>query len=59
MDSKYTDQEWEALDEKIMHPEKKVICPRCGNELAYKNYGSAWTSWCLTEGCIKEVVRGL
>ena len=31
-----SEQEYEVLEEKLNNPEKKVICPRCGNEIIYE-----------------------
>lgn len=59
MATKYSQAEWDALDRKMEHPNTAVYCPRCGNELAYRSAGNSCEVKCLTEGCIKETVRGL
>lgn len=59
MVSDYTREEREALHEKMDHPETKVICPRCGKELGYKDAGCAWQVKCQTPDCIQFSLRGL
>ena len=59
MATKYSDQEWAALDKKIENPHTKVFCPRCGKELSYVSAGNSCEARCPTEGCIKETIRGL
>lgn len=59
MASKYSQMEWDALEEKQEHPDRKVLCPRCGLELVYTSGISSCEVKCLTEGCIKETIRGL
>ena len=56
---KYTEAEFMALEKKLREPEKKVICPRCGNILVYRSVGNSSETKCLTEGCIKATLRGL
>ncbi len=56
---KYNDQENKALDEKENNPNKKVICPRCGKELQYRDFGNSYEVKCPTEGCLKSVFRGI
>ena len=36
-----SEQEYEVLEEKLNNPEKKVICPRCGNEIIYEKRGNS------------------
>jgi UDP-N-acetylmuramyl tripeptide synthase len=55
----YTEAEWDALDEKMEHPDRKVICPRCGNEIAYEEPGNSISVYCLSENCIFGGMRGL
>lgn len=55
----YTEADWAAIREKRLNPEKKVICPRCGKELSYKDYGASISIECQTEGCIFGGVRGI
>lgn len=55
----YTEADWAALRAKIDNPQEKVICPRCGKELEFKDYGSSYGAECPTEGCIFGGVRGI
>jgi UDP-N-acetylmuramyl tripeptide synthase len=55
----YTEVEWDALDEKLENPTETVICPRCGNEIAYEERGNSMYVHCMTAGCIFGGVRGL
>lgn len=59
MESEYKKEEWAALEEKIMHPEKKVICPRCGKELNAKVAGNSMQVKCKTANCLVETIRGI
>lgn len=59
MDTNYSNREWDALDNKIEHPEHTVICPRCGNIILYASVGNCCKVRCATDGCIEETVRGL
>lgn len=55
----YNERENAALDEKMDHPEKVVICPRCGAELRYRAFKTAWEVKCPTDGCLSFTVRGI
>jgi len=55
----YTEAEWDALDEKMDYPDRVVLCPRCGNEIAYEEPGNSISVYCLTEDCIFGGLRGL
>ena len=55
----YTEIEWDALDEKMENPQKEVECPRCGNEIIYKEPGNSILVKCLSEGCIFGGIRGI
>ena len=55
----YTKAEWDALREKMNHPDKTVICPRCGNEIAHEEAGNSVSVYCLSENCIFGGLRGL
>jgi len=55
----YTEAEWDALDEKMDHPDRVVLCPRCGNEISYKEVGNSISVSCLSEKCIFGGLRGL
>jgi hypothetical protein len=55
----YSKAEWDALDEKMEHPDGKVLCPRCENEISYKEIGNSISVRCLTDGCIFSGIRGL
>ena len=59
MGSKYTEEECEAMNRKIEHPEEDVICPRCGNKLLYTSVGASCEVKCETEGCLHGTIRGL
>ncbi len=52
-------KEKEALKEKLNNPEKKVKCPRCGNEIIYEKRGNSVAVECKTDGCIYGGIRGL
>ena len=54
-----TEKEKEALYEKWDHPERKVICPRCGKELVYEERGASLYVGCKTPKCIFTGVRGI
>ena len=54
-----SEQEYEVLEEKLNNPEKKVICPRCGNEIIYEKRGNSIAVECKTKGCIYGGIRGL
>ena len=53
------DQEAAALCEKLDHPEKKVVCPKCGNEILLIEYGSSCIVKCATPGCLQGSLRGI
>ena len=55
----YTKAEWDALNEKLKHPDEKVICPRCGNEIIYAEIGNSVSVECKTCDCIFGGIRGL
>ncbi len=55
----YTKAEWDALWEKLDHPDETVICPRCGNEIIYKEIGNSTSVECLSEKCIFGGIRGI
>lgn len=54
-----TENEKKALDEKMTNPETNVKCPRCGNELEYKEYSCGCIVKCKTNGCIEASLRGI
>lgn len=56
---KYSAVELNAIDMKANHPEQTVHCPRCGKELIFEDFGSSYIVRCPTDGCLKEVCRGL
>jgi len=55
----YTEEEWDILDIKMNYPNKAVYCPRCDNEIIYKEVGNSILVKCLTDGCIYGGIRGL
>lgn len=59
MATKYTEKECAALHEKARAPKSKVLCPRCGKELAYRAVGNSYEVKCPTEGCLVMTCRGL
>ena len=54
-----TEKDYEVLWEKLDHPEKKVTCPRCGNEIIYEKRGNSIAVGCKTPNCIYGGIRGL
>jgi hypothetical protein len=59
MATKYNKTEIEALDRKMNDPAEVVICPRCGKELLFKDYGTSCEVKCETEGCLYGIIRGI
>jgi hypothetical protein len=55
----YSEAEWNALDKKLDNPDEQVNCPRCGNDVSYKEVGNSISVKCSTEGCIFGGIRGL
>lgn len=55
----YNKDESDALDEKMEHPERKVICPRCGKELIFTDYGCGCVVECQTKECLYAGIRGI
>ena len=55
----YTDKELAALEEKAIHPQKTIICPRCGKKLTFFKAGNSYEVKCPTDGCLRDAVRGL
>ena len=53
------ENDYKVLDEKLNNPDKKVICPRCGNEIIYKKRGNSIAVECKTKDCIYGGIRGL
>ena len=49
----------DAVRAKAQDPYKTVLCPRCGNELKYKDLGNAGSVICETEGCLTVMFREL
>lgn len=56
---KITETEREALRAKERDPKKTVICPRCGEELYYREVGNSYEVKCPTIDCIGFTVRGI
>ena len=54
-----TKKDYDALEEKLQNPKKKVICPRCGNEIIYEERGYSIAVECKTPNCIYGGIRGL
>ncbi len=60
MDSnKLTKEELMALEEKAEDPKRKVLCPRCGKELIYREVGNSYEIKCPTPNCLYGSLRGL
>lgn len=53
-----TETEKNALLDKLYHPQKKVLCPRCGNEIIYEVRGNSIAVECKTPKCIFGGLRG-
>lgn len=53
------DVEKKALREKLDNPEKKIVCPRCGNEIIYERRGNSIAVECKTKDCIFGGIRGV
>lgn len=51
--------EKQALSEKLNNPEKIVKCPRCGNEIIYREYGNSIIVECTDKNCIHGGLRGI
>lgn len=56
---KMNNKEIEALNKKINNPNADVKCPRCGNVIIYREYACGCTAYCMTNGCIKDSIRGI
>ena len=55
----YTDDEIRAMREKRLHPQARVLCPRCGKELQYREVENSCEVKCQTKDCVKMTVRGI
>lgn len=53
------EHDYKVLYEKLNNPDKKVICPRCGNEIIREKRGNSIAVECKTKGCIYGGVRGI
>ena len=54
-----TEAEKKAVCDKLFNPEKIVVCPRCGNELVWREHGNSAIAHCKTPNCISGAIRGL
>ena len=54
-----TEAEKKAVCDKLFNPEKIVVCPRCGNELVWREHGNSAIAHCKTQNCISGAIRGL
>lgn len=54
-----TKKDYDVLDIKLNNPDKKVLCPRCGNEIIYEKRGNSIAVECKTPDCIHGGIRGL
>lgn len=59
MATKYSEKELLALHQKEADPDCKVLCPRCGNELIFRDFKCAYQVKCQTENCLEMNVRGI
>ena len=59
MDIKFSKEDIAAIETKAMNPNEVILCPRCGNELSYREVGNSYEVKCSTNGCIKATCRGL
>lgn len=55
----YTKEECKALDEKFEHPNKIVLCPRCGKQLIFTQRGNSCEVKCETRDCLYDAIRGI
>jgi len=55
----YTNEEWNALSEKLHNPDNEVYCPRCDNEIECEEIGNSISVHCISEDCIFGGIRGL
>ena len=53
------EHDYKVLYEKLNNPDKKVMCPRCGNEIIREKRGNSIAVECKTKGCIYGGVRGI
>jgi len=37
----------------------KILCPRCGNQLAYDEVNASYEVECETPNCVHYIVRGI
>lgn len=56
---KITKKEYDVLDIKLNNPNKKVLCPRCGEEIICEKRANSVAVECKTPGCIHGGIRGL
>lgn len=49
----------DAVTEKFEHPDREVLCPRCGKHLNYRRIGNSVEVKCETENCLVDTIRGL
>ena len=59
MSIRMNEKERNAINEKLNNKDKKVVCPRCGNELIYEQRGNSVAVECKTKDCIYGGIRGL
>ncbi|GHU59163.1 hypothetical protein FACS1894133_5340 [Clostridia bacterium] len=59
MTRNYSKSELDALRKKLRDSNKTVMCPRCGNEIVYKEIGNSISVSCKRNGCIAGGIRGI
>ena len=59
MNRKYSKKECNAIDRKLMYPTETVICPRCGEQLIFKDGKYGCEVKCPSKDCLHGVVRGI
>lgn len=63
MEIKLTDKDFELIDEVLEDYKKNGTtdkkCPYCGKSMKYEECGNSYEVRCETDGCIREVFRGI
>lgn len=52
-------EEIKAIENKLNNPKEKVLCPRCGAELQYFEYGNSSKAYCHNDEDVKGTIRGI
>ena len=59
MEIKYSKEERKAINKKLENPNDKVLCPRCGKELVFREKGTSYSVKCLSDNCLVANFRGI